>query len=247
MRRTLAVLGIAAALTAICGATRSAEVTALEDAPPYALPDLDHGLLQSPVNILTHDAVRGTHRLRFAPPARGLERVEHTGHSVQLSFAAGGYVRFDGRDSELLQLHFHTPSEHQIDGVTYPMEMHVVSRHDGEHGAPKYVVIGVLFKMGKPNAFIDQFIDRVPSDGGDWQALPPGSVNVADCFELEALNHHYHYRGSLTTPPYTEAVDWLVMEQAIEASPQQLARLNHIEGNNARHVQALFDRRIDHE
>lgn len=57
--------------------------------------------------------------------------------------------------------------------------------------------------------------------------------------------HYYHYRGSLTTPPYTESVDWLVAKEIIEAGPKQIQRINLLEGNNARHVQALFSREID--
>ena len=57
--------------------------------------------------------------------------------------------------------------------------------------------------------------------------------------------HYYHYRGSFTTPPYTESVDWLVAKEVIEAGPAQIRRINVLEGDNARHVQALYRREID--
>jgi carbonic anhydrase len=101
-------------------------------------------------------------------------------------------------------------------------------------------------RMGKPNRFLAEFLDAIPEEPGKSAELhdaflghvfPPG-------LDLERI-HYYHYKGSLTTPPYTESVDWLIAKEIIEASPEQIQRINILEGNNARHVQALYSRAID--
>ncbi|MDX2430509.1 MAG: carbonic anhydrase family protein, partial [Bacteroides sp.] len=97
-------------------------------------------------------------------------------------------------------------------------------------------------RMGKENKFISNFIDQIPKEEGginevDLNALTDSETsNVANL--LKELNSYYHYKGSLTTPPYTESVNWYVMKKIFEASPEQILRINSIEGNNARHIQA---------
>ena len=141
-------------------------------------------------------------------------------------------------------MHFHTPSEHLIDGITYPMEMHMVTTlNDQPEGeTTEYLVLAFLVRMGKENKFISNFIDQIPKEEGginkvDLNALTDSKTsNVADL--LKELNSYYHYKGSLTTPPYTENVNWYVMKKIFEASPEQILRINSIEGDNARHFQA---------
>ena len=83
----------------------------------YALPGLDHGLLQSPVNILSDETEPGKHKIKFGG-ADEAEEVANLGTTVELSFGRGITTEFDGKVYELLQLHFHTPAEHLIDGIT---------------------------------------------------------------------------------------------------------------------------------
>ena len=220
-----------------------------DDAEPeyYALPGLDHGLMQSPVNILSQQSEQGMHDIEFGP-GDGAKRVTNLGHTVQIGFGEGITATFDGKKYEFKQLHFHTPSEHQIDGITFPMEVHLVHTRPGpkKDGPPDYLVIGAFYRMGKPNRFLAEFLDAIPEEEGESaelkevyfeDGLPPG-------FDLDAIEH-YHYRGSLTTPPYTESVQWLVLKEVFEASREQIVRINEIEGDNARHVQALYNRVID--
>jgi carbonic anhydrase len=119
---------------------------------------------------------------------------------------------------EVKQMHFHTPSEHLIDGMTFPMELHIVNQVPpvNQGDTPHYLVIAALFKMGKENKFISDFLN-----------MPP---------------NFYHYQGSLTTAPYTESVNWFVLKRIIEASPEQIRAINKIEGDNARHIQNKFGR-----
>ncbi|GAB4362457.1 MAG: hypothetical protein Kow0060_18670 [Methylohalobius crimeensis] len=216
----------------------------------YALPGLDHGLIQSPINILsTRINDRGQHKitLHFNDHFRAAENL---GHTVQMDFTPGGFIESDGQSYAFKQLHFHTPSEHLIDGVTFPMEMHIVSYlpPKAEEELPHYLVIAVLFKMGEANRFIQEVLDSVPPNAHETRYIKHDSVHLKDLFIgtiNQEFNDFYHYRGSLTTPPYTESVQWFVLKQIIEASPEQIEAINIIEGNNARHIQASRGRTVD--
>jgi len=216
----------------------------------YSLPGLEHGLIQSPINILSqkqHDLGRHKVTLHFED---AINEIENLGHTVQLDFEAGSTITSDGMTYEFKQMHFHTPSEHLVDGVTYPMEMHIVNYraplYEGDH--PHYLVIGVLFKMGQENKFISEFLGKIPEKAHSHAAIKKGVVRLHDLFSAsleEELNNFYHYKGSLTTPPYTETVNWFVLKYIIEASPEQIYAINKIEGNNARHIQGEYGRVVD--
>lgn len=214
----------------------------------YTLPGLDHGLIQSPVNILSSDTATGSHSVIFAGEDISATEIRNTGHSVQLQMPPGASVSFDGGLYELKQCHFHTPSEHQIDGVTYPMEMHCVSTHPDTNGdgAPEYLVIAFLYRMGKASAAIGRFVYSIPPDEGAQTTDAQSTFFISDIVaEGDASLGYFTYHGSLTTPPYTESVRWLVKRSVREASPQQIQKISPIEGNNARHVQALFGRTVE--
>ena len=211
----------------------------------YALPGLDHGLVQSPVNILTSQAEGGRHQVAINLHHADPKYLENKGHTIELDFPQGSSIAFDGREYQLKQLHFHTPSEHQIDGVTYPMEMHVVNMIEPKtpDDPPLYLVMSFLFRMGEESPFIKSFLDQVPDEEGG-EELEPGTVDLTagdDDLDYE----YYHYRGSLTTPPYTETVDWLIVKEIEQASPEQIRRINLIEGDNARRVQAMYGRKVE--
>ena len=206
---------------------------------------------QSPINILSKQTVEGKHNITFNFKDE-INKIENLGHTVQLDFAPGSTVMHDGKTYEFKQMHFHTPSEHMIDGVTYPMEMHIVNeRVDTKEGEPKeYLVIAGLFKMGQESTFINEFIDAIPLEKHTEREIEPGVVRLNDLLHgspAEQVAHCYHYEGSLTTHPYTESVHWFVSKHIFETSPEQIKRINLIEGDNARHVQALYGREVTSE
>ena len=208
------------------------------------MPGLDHGLLQSPVNIITNSAEDERHEIAFNLHHAEASYLENKGTTVELDFPKGSSITFDGKEYRLKQLHFHTPSEHQVDGVIFPMEMHVVNTIEPKtpDDLPQYLVLSFLYKMGDPDPIITSFLDQVPTKVGK-EELEAGEVALAD-YEAELDYSYYHYRGSLTTPPYTETVEWLVVQKIHEASPEQIRRLHGIEGDNARMVQPLYGRRV---
>lgn len=214
----------------------------------YSLPGEYRGLVQSPVNIMTSDLEKETdHEIEVIHPHCPVIDIVNTGHTVQLDFGPGTFIIFEGIDYELKQVHFHTPSEHHIDGITYPMEIHYVSIGHGAGEENKYLVIAALFKMGKSNKFIAKFLDMIPETAGDTVRIENEFIYLDD---LEKPSHPdtydwFHYDGSLTTVPYTETVNWLVMKDILEASAKEIFTINTLEGNNARHIQALYHRKVE--
>jgi carbonic anhydrase len=130
------------------------------------------------------------------------------------------------------------------------MEMHVVNTLIGQKKdeTPKYLVLAYLFKMGKQEPFIELFLDLIPEEENQTRdvnlnLLTSGITNEEQL--KQEFRSFYHYKGSLTTPPYTESVDWYVLSNIYEASPEQIQRINELEGDNARHIQAVYGREID--
>ena len=213
----------------------------------YALPRKNDGKSQSPVNILSDSTVKDNNQIVDLKFNATITAVENLGHTIQVDFKDGSTTMTGGKTYSTKQFHFHTPSEHLIDGVTYPMEMHIVNvlKDSNVQSNPRYLVIAILFKMGHENKFIKEFLDAIPAD--EKKDTLPGTVVFADLFsplpKIES-GAFYTYQGSLTTPPYSETVTWLVKKNIIEASPEQIYRIEKAEGNNARHIQALFERKV---
>lgn len=216
----------------------------------YILPGLDHGLLQSPINIYSFkEKTSNKHKVTFHFQDK-IKAIENLGHTVQLDFEEGSTISHKGLTYVFKQMHFHTPSEHLIDGMTFPMEMHIVTSIPAKdkNDTPRYLVIGILFKMGQANKFIDDFVNLIPKTEHAIAPLKAGTVKLHDLFSNNAqrnVENFYHYRGSLTTPPHTESVEWFVFKHIMEASPEQIKTINAIEGDNARHIQGTFGRSID--
>ena len=213
---------------------------AISAVPGYALPEENAGA-QSPINILT-GALRHTHHdiaLHYQPSR---EHIVNRGHTIEADFDEGSTLVYDGEEYELRQLHFHTPAEHLIDGITYPMELHMVHTLRGRED--KYLVVGVLFREGQDNAFIEEVLAHAPARAGE-RFDGPLLLDAHDA--LGEIDGYYHYEGSLTTPPYSETVTWLVLKDIRQAAPGQIESLNRLEGDNARHIQALNSRLVEEE
>jgi carbonic anhydrase len=214
----------------------------------YALPRFDDGLAQSPINILSDSTLKDSNQFFSIKFNTSITAVENLGHTIQVDFKEGSTTMAGGKTYSSRQFHFHTPSEHLIDGMTFPMEMHIVNvlKDSNAKNNPQYLVIGLLFKMGRENKFIKEFFNAIPSEEGK-DTLPAGTVNFEDLFKSipkDDPGGYYSYKGSLTTPPYSETVDWIVKKYILEASPEQITSIEKMEGVNARHVQALYSRKV---
>lgn len=190
---------------------------------------------QSPINI--HAAAKvGLAPLSFDyAPTKAT--VANTGHTIQVNLQQGNTVKLASGDYQLLQFHFHTPSEEKIDGKSYPLEAHLVHRN----AEGKLAVVAVLFKQGKENPLLTKVFASMPTHPDDKAELSD-AVNPADL--LPSRQGYYAYMGSLTTPPCTEGVHWEVMKQPLEVSKAQLAMFKKLYPMNARPVQPLNGRTL---
>ncbi len=196
------------------------------------------GTKQSPINI---QMVRHTHHsghLTFHyQPARVW--VVNTGHTIQVNYPSGSMVIHNGRLYQLRQFHFHHPSEHEIHTLSYPMEMHLVHQDAKGH----ILVVGVFVEQGESNPVLNAWWDRLPRHSGE--VADGGLINAKDL--LPSSSHHFSYHGSLTTPPCSEGVQWIVLRNPVSLSPEQILRFIDVIGNNARPIQVRHGRSIEEE
>lgn len=185
------------------------------------------GKVQSPVDLPAADAAK-TIEVTTNYGSSSAD-IENSGHGIKASFGEGFTMTSGENTYNLLQFHYHTPSENTIGGKSFPMTAHLV--HADKDG--NLAVLGVMFEEGEANAQVQATIDNV---GGktdiDVAAMLPASKNV------------YNFKGSLTTPPCSEGVNWHVLTSPVTASKEQIAALAKIMGNNARPVQPMNDRAI---
>ncbi len=223
---------------------------AAEQEHGFALPGLDHGLIQSPINILTKTVENVDSRTINVRYKDEVDSIMNLGHTIQLHFAEGSTISAHDKTFHFKQMHFHTPSEHQLDGMTFPMEMHIVNAaEDGKNGEAEYLVVSILFKMGEENKFISDFHDLIPEEEHSVHNIQTDRVRLSDLLMVPRKDKSeeglYFYKGSLTTPPYTESVNWYIDKHIYEASPEQIETLKKYEGHNARRVQEIQGRIIE--
>ena len=192
---------------------------------------------QSPVGISEYTR-GGAPRLEFAYDGAAA-RIINTGEFVKVIYEDAGGILVDGRNYRIIEMHAHNPSEHIVDGKRFALEAHLVhTRASGE-----IAVVGVLFRLGEANPAIQAIIDNAPAQG-EADAKPPAPLTPDDYLPTDG--GYYAYTGSLTTPPYTEGVQWLVQSEPMEISDEQVRQLAALTGGgtNSRPVQPLNDRRI---
>lgn len=193
------------------------------------------GHKQSPINIGT-DTLAISHTLEVNYK-KSHEYLINNGHTVEMLYDNGSSITFDYKIYDLVQFHFHTPSEHHLKDTTFPAEMHFVHRSpEGEH-----LVIGLLLKSGKFNKVIQTVIEKAPNEVGENEAME--QINIGDIYPEDS--HFYFYEGSFTTPPCTENVKWLIHRKHAEASASQLSKLFIKEGINARPIQKIYERQVE--
>ncbi|RZL03721.1 MAG: carbonic anhydrase family protein [Rubrivivax sp.] len=164
-------------------------------------------------------------------------RVIDNGHTVQVNVDSGNFITVSGRRYELVQFHFHRPSEERINGRQYEMVAHLV--HKDAQG--KLAVIAVLLDQGKEHPMVQLVWNSLPLEKSVEQASP---VLLDMNLMLPEQHQYYTYMGSLTTPPCTEGVLWLVMKQPATLSPYQASVFSRLYANNARPLQSAAGRMI---
>ena len=178
--------------------------------PEFAACD---GKNQSPINLSGFiEADLTPIEFTYRP---GGNQILNNGHTVQVNYAQGSSSVIDGIRFELKQFHFHAPSENLINGRSYPLEVHLVHADiDGN-----LAVVAVMFVEGTENKTLAQAWSHMPKSAGDKRALP--SLLIAEGL-LPSNREYYRFNGSLTTPPCSEGVRWLLMKQPVTASRRQV-------------------------
>ncbi len=193
------------------------------------------GVEQSPVNITGYVAGEAAPIAFFYGGMAATAR--NTGKTLYLDYGPGSAIDVGGQRYELQGIHSHSLGEHLLDRESFPAELHLV--HRGADG--KLAVVGLLFRTGAASPLIQNLLDAAPETGAAIDLN--NSVNAADYVPAEL--GYYGYSGSLTTPPCTEGVRWIMMQAIGTVSPEQVNRLQALSGGlNNRPVQPVGERRI---
>jgi len=193
------------------------------------------GQRQSPIDIRGGIAVElDPVQFDYRPSTFG---VIDNGHTVQANVAPGNTIQVMGRRYELVQFHFHRPSEERIDGRQFEMDVHLV--HKDPEG--RLAVVAVLLERGAAQPVVQAVWNNLPLEKGEEQ---PAAALLDISQLLPADRGYYTYMGSLTTPPCTEGVTWMVMRQPVTVSPAQLDIFARLYPMNARPVQSASGRLI---
>lgn len=195
----------------------------------------DTGERQSPINITDGIRVDLEPVMFDYKPVR--YNVIDNGHTIQVNLGAGNAITILGRRYDLTQFHFHKPSEERVSGRNYDMVMHLVHKDmDG-----KLVVIAVLITQGKANSLVQTIWNNMPLEKQETVQ----ATGTIDLNQILPVNRQYYtYMGSLTTPPCTEGVLWIVFKEPIEISQEQISIFNRMYPMNARPIQPSSGRLI---
>jgi carbonic anhydrase len=197
------------------------------------------GKTQSPIDIRDADVKSG------APPAVVFDykpsalKIVDNGHTVQVDYAPGSFIVVDGQRYELVQFHFHKPSEEKINGKPAAMVAHLV--HRSAEG--KLAVVAVLLKPGQPNKLVETLWKNLPREKEKPAARDDVRIDAADLLPANKAAY-YTFTGSLTTPPCSEGVTWFVMKSPTSVSNTEVTRFAQIYPMNARPTQPLNGREI---
>lgn len=199
------------------------------------------GKNQSPINIDNTNIVlaNGLQKLEFSYTT-GAKDALNNGHTIKVDVAEGSYIKIDGIKFELKQFHFHSPSENQINGVNFPLEAHFV--HQSKDG--QLAVVAVMYKEGKQNTTLKKICKTIFTD---IHKVHPCKLTAEDIKKLLPKNKdYYRFSGSLTTPPCSEGVRWIVLKEYLEIGKAQVDKFVNVmmKGHNNRPVQPLNARKV---
>jgi len=197
-------------------------------------PQCGIGKSQSPIDI-SGPLIRVSTPIKLVYRESAL-RILDNGHTIQLNVDAGSFMRIGEQRYELLQFHFHRPSEERVEGKLKAMVAHFVHRSEGG----KLAVVGVLMEDGGANPLIATLWANLPKEAGQEITVPAVKINAAAF--LPSSLEYYQFMGSLTTPPCSEGVAFYILKHAVPVSKAQIEAFPY--AMNARPVQPLNGRQI---
>jgi len=206
--------------------------------PKYSM--CKDGKSQSPINISESVRIKTVSEERIGFNYNtNTTGVLNNGHTIQVNISDGSSITIDGISFSLKQFHFHTPSENQIDGKNFPLEAHFV--HASKDG--QLAVVALMFEDGKENRLIKKVWSKMPHEAGKTHAINLSSREINDL--LPRSKAYYRFSGSLTTPPCSEGVRWLVLKNYATISKAQVKEFLHtMHHENNRPIQAINARKV---
>lgn len=197
------------------------------------------GTQQSPIDLGDAQAVpEALNAIEFAYNP-SLLTLLNNGHTIQANYDPGSTIVLDSQPFDLLQLHFHTPSEHVLNGKRFDAELHFVHRDPEAKGF--LAVVGAFIEVGEENPAFNAILENAPTEAGEPEAFSE-LIDAADM--LPESTHTFRYLGSLTTPPCSQGVRWNVLTEPITMSRAQLETLAELMGTNNRPLQPLGSRTL---
>jgi carbonic anhydrase len=203
------------------------------------------GVEQSPINLTGAVAMEDSgferrlgHTVLTDEQIARVGNIIDNGHTIQVTTDVPLSLGLGATTFELVQFHFHAPSEHTIDGVQAPLEAHFVHKS----AASELAVIGILFKGGEYNDIVAPIIAALPATLNESRRINNLSLPMDKLRPLPTK--YFRYNGSLTTPPCSESIQWIVAADLYEMSNQQMAEFVARLHGNFRPVQALGNRKI---
>ncbi len=203
--------------------------------PSYAIART--GRRQSPIDLRAADATpRELPPITFEYGSWTIDEI-NLGHAIQIVGTPGSSIVVDSVRFSLEQFHFHTPSEHTLDGEHTAMEMHLVHKS----AADVVAVVGVMIREGRANPAYDPICAHVPPAVRE-EIIGTATVRLSDLLPTNRTT--FRYDGSFTTPPCAEGVAWFVLRTPVEMSRLQIDQFRRVVDRNTRPVQPLHGRDV---
>jgi len=164
--------------------------------------------------------------------------IVNNGHTIQVTVPAGQFLTVGDKRYELLQFHFHTPSEERVKGKASAMVAHLVHRDAEGHLG----VVAVLLEPGSRGSAFDTVLENLPRKAGQTLTVADLSLDLQSLLPKDRA--YYDFEGSLTTPPCSEGVHWMVLREPVKVKPQSIHAFRSLYAFNARNVQPLWGREV---
>ncbi len=198
--------------------------------PPPVFEGIAHALINPPVQILPLPA----DSTKFKVVMNTFENttVEEEGRKADLNFDFESALEIEGRQYRFKHLHFHSPGPHLLEGISFPMEFHVVTEPADRNTGGEYLVISTLFKIGEENPFIRELMiqssDLGHSKSETLLGILKGGQAMVNKTNLD-MEGFYHYTGFLASEPFTKTVEWYIAHRIFEVSAEQIEQIKALQ------------------
>jgi carbonic anhydrase len=193
-----------------------------------------NGHRQSPIDIRNAQKA-DLPAIQFDYKPSSLNIIDN-GHTIEIDYSPGSSISLGGKRYELKQFHFHRPSEEKINGKNFEMVAHLVHADEKGH----VVVVAVLLQKGEDNALVHTLWKDLPKEKDKIES--DKNVQIDADGLLPPDHGYYTFSGSLTTPPCSEDVTWLVLKHPVSVSAEEIEQFSKLYRDDARPTQPLYGR-----